>query len=246
MQITLVIPCYNEEANIQKGVLDNIGNFTEDRKDFLEVLIVDDGSSDKSREIITRKYLSKFKKFRLICNDHGGKAFAVKRGIEEAKAELVMFSDIDLATPIEEVDNLLLYTAANEVVIGSRGATRPGAPMIRKIMAISFIIIRNTIIGLYGIKDTQCGFKIFQTKAAQEIISKMLVFKRAQKTNGASVSATFDLEFLFLAKKLGYNIKEVKVLWRHMETKNVNFFKDASETLTDLARMKWYEMKGRY
>ena len=100
MKISLIIPCYNEELNIQKGVLDKIGNYTKDNEYFGEVLIVDDGSSDLSKTIIRQKYLKQFPKFRLIENNHKGKAFAVITGIEKAREEYVMFSDMDLATPI--------------------------------------------------------------------------------------------------------------------------------------------------
>ena len=107
MKISLVIPCYNEEANIQKGVLDKIGNYTFADDRFLEVIIVDDGSSDNSRVIIKNKYLKTFPKFRLTQNSHQGKAFAILTGIKHAKGDFVMFSDIDLATPIKVAHKLI-------------------------------------------------------------------------------------------------------------------------------------------
>ena len=106
MNISLIIPCYNEEANIQKGVLDKIGNFTKYNNDFKEVLIVDDGSSDLSRKLIKQEYLYQFAKFKIIENHHQGKAFAITSGINKAAGDVVMFSDIDLATPIEEANKL--------------------------------------------------------------------------------------------------------------------------------------------
>lgn len=244
--ITLVIPCYNEEVNIRKGVLDKISNFVLEHKEFEKVIIVDDGSTDDSKKIIKRDYLPNFPFLTLIENNHGGKAMAVKTGIEKAQTEQVMFSDIDLATPLEESVKLQEFISDFDIVIGSRGAVRSGAPLIRKLMAVGFMLIRNIIIGLHGIKDTQCGFKMFNTQSAKDILSHMLVFKRKQETKGSSVSATFDLEFLFIAKRLSYSIKEVPVEWHHMETKNVNVFKDTFETLSDLARMKWYEIKHKY
>lgn len=247
MQITLIIPCYNEEANIQKGVLDKIGNFTKDDKRFLEVLIVDDGSSDSSSTIIKNKYLKIFPKFKLLQNDHLGKAFAIIRGIKEAKGDFVMFSDIDLATPIEEADKLIKFADKNfDIVIGSRSGHREGAPLTRKIMALGMILIRNNIIGLKGIKDTQCGFKLFRTKAAKHIVSHLQVFKEKNKTEGSSVSAGFDLEFLYLAYKFGYSIKEVPVMWRHVETKNVTFFKSSIDSMKDILLIKWYALNNKY
>jgi len=244
--ISLVIPCYNEEANIQKGVLDKIGNYTKNNKQFIEVIIVDDGSSDSSMEVIESKYLQEYPKFRLLHNNHQGKAFAVITGIQNAKGEYVMFSDIDLATPIEEAEKFLPEINNYEIVIGSRTRNREGAPLSRKVLALGFIMIRNFLIGLHGIKDTQCGFKIFQRKAALDIINHLQVIKKAHEVNGPSVSAAFDLEFLFLATKLNYKIKEVPVSWKHVETRNVNFVKDSFETLHDIFLIKYYDMAHRY
>lgn len=247
LKISLIIPCYNEQSNIQKGVLDKIGNYTENDNRFEEVIIVDDGSSDESKKIIKNTYLTQFPKFRLVENAHLGKAFAIITGIEKSRGAYVMFSDIDLATPIEESEKLIAQIEkGNHIVIGSRNSNREGAPLTRKILAFGFIVVRNFLIGLHGIRDTQCGFKIFEKNAADTIISKLRVFKTSHKINGSSVSAGFDLEFLFLANKLKYRIKEVPVAWRHVETKNVNFMKDAIESMKDILKVKYYDLTGSY
>ncbi len=246
MSISLIIPCYNEELNIQKGVLDKIGNFTKDDNRFKEVIIVDDGSTDTSKKIIKNKYLKIFPKFKLIENYHQGKAYAVITGIKNTQSDWVMFSDIDLATPIEETEKLIKYISNYQIIIGSRNSIREGAPLIRKIMAKGFIIIRNILIGLKGVKDTQCGFKLFEKKAALKIINNLKVFKSNRKVKGSSVSAGFDLEFLFLASKYQFKIKEVPVIWKHVETKNVNFIKDSLETLNDILKIKYYSLTGKY
>ncbi len=246
--ISLIIPCYNEVSNFQKGVLDKIGNYVRDDERFIEVLIVDDGSSDESREVVEKRYLNQFPKFRLVACPHRGKAPTVISGIQEAKGDFIFFTDADLATPIEEVEKLIdaQVTSRAPLIIGSRGAVRPDAPLTRKMMALGMITIRTIIVGLPGIKDTQCGFKLFDRKTALNVIDKLVVFKRKTVGNQASVSAIFDLEFLFIASKLKYKIVEVPVFWRHVETRRVSFFKDVYESLTDMARLKWYEMKGRY
>jgi dolichyl-phosphate beta-glucosyltransferase len=245
--ISLVVPCYNEETNIQKGVLDKIGNYTQKDKRFIEVLIVDDGSTDSTKKTILEKYLPQFKKIRLIKNPHLGKAFAVMKGIEESKGEFVVFSDFDLATPIEEVDKLIKQVTNDiHIVIGSRKSQRTGAPVARKILSIGAMLFRNYLIGLKGIHDTQCGFKLFERKAAVRIISKQLVFQKERKATGASVSAGFDMEFLFVANKLKYKIKEVPVAWKHVETRNVSFFKDAKEALMDIVTIKYNELMNKY
>ena len=245
--ISLIVPCYNEEANIKKGVLDTIGEYTKKDKRFKEVIIVDDGSSDESVNLIKKKYLKKYPKFRLVENKHLGKAYAVLTGIKEAKAAYVMFSDFDLATPIEEAEKLIDgIDEGYKIIIGSRNATRKGAPLTRKLMAVGMIFIRNYIVGLQGIKDTQCGFKLFNTKAARKIVDNLQVFSNGKTVEGSSVSAGFDLEFLFVALKLGYKIKEVPVIWRHVETKNVTFVKSSMEGLQDILKIKWYDLKNKY
>lgn len=246
LSITLIVPCYNEVANLQKGVLDKIGNFAQNDKRFKEILIVDDGSTDESGEII-KKYMKLYPKFRMITNNHQGKAFAIITGIKEAAGEQVLFSDIDLATPIEEADKLIKeYENGADIVIGSRTSNREGAPLTRKILAYGLIMLRGVMLGLYGLRDTQCGFKLFDTAAAKKIISKLRVFKNGKTIKGSSVSAGFDLEFLFVARKIGYKIKEVTVIWRHVETKNVHFIDDTIETLRDMARMRYYHITGKY
>ncbi len=247
MKISLIIPCYNEQTNIQKGVLDKIGNYTKDRDIFSEVLIVDDGSLDESATLVKNKYLPLFPKFRLVKNKHQGKAYTVITGIMESKSDFVMFSDIDLATPLEEAEKLIAEVKNGyQVVIGSRSKLREGAPVLRKILAYLAILVRSVIIGIKGIKDTQCGFKLFQRKAALEIIDHLLVFHDGRTVEGSSVSAGFDMEFLFLAYKMGYKIKEIPVHWRHVETKNVNFVKDSFETMKDILKIKYFYLSGKY
>ena len=245
--ISLIIPCYNEELNIQKGVLDKIGNYVHHLPEIKEVIISDDGSTDNTKKLIKKEYLSQYPLFRLLENEHKGKAQTLISAILSAKSDYVLFTDIDLATPIEEIEKMKAEIEKNtDIIIGSRNNSRAGAPLLRKIMAVGFILIRNFIIGLKNIKDTQCGFKAFRTDAAKKIINALVVFKNTQGVEGSSVSAGFDLEFLFLASKLGYSITEIPVVWKHVETKNVNFISDSIETLQDILRIKYYDITGTY
>lgn len=247
MTISLIVPCYNEELNIQKGVLDKIGNFTKDDNRFTEVLIVDDGSDDSSKKIIKNRYLKQFPKFMLIENRHQGKAYAVITGIQQAKSEYVIFTDIDLATPIEETDRLINYAnLGNKIIIGSRKKDRKGAPFLRKVMSKGSVIVKSLVLGMQGIQDTQCGFKMFDKKTAQLIINSLQVFHHRKSISGSSVSAGFDLEFLYIASKMKYKIVEVPVEWKHVETKNVNFLKDSYEGLKDILLIKYYDIKHKY
>ncbi len=245
--ISLIVPCYNEELNIQKGVLDKISNYVKHVPQIKEIIISDDGSTDNSKKIIRSEYLSQLPLFMLLENEHHGKAQALISAIKKAKGEYVLFTDIDLATPIEEVEKMVKeIEKGTDIIIGSRNSHREGAPWTRKLLAVGFIFFRNFFIGLKDIKDTQCGFKAFRTSHALTIINNLQVFKKAQETHGSSVAAGFDLEFLFLANKYGYSIKEIPVIWKHVETKNVNFIKDSIETLKDILRMKYYDLTGKY
>ncbi len=247
MKISIVIPAYNEVKNIEKGVLDSVLSYVKKRSDIIEVLIVDDGSDDDTVSLIKKKYLGTYPKLRLYEKQHSGKAFSVIAGVKHARGSIVMFSDMDMATPINEADKLLKgIEKGYDIVIGSRNSNRKGAPLIRKLMAVGFILLRTVFVGLRGIHDTQCGFKAFQTGKARTILRKLQAYSREAKVNGPSVSAGFDLEFLFIAQKLGYRIKEVPVTWRHVETRRVNFLIDSVESVKDMARIKWNDLRGKY
>ncbi|PJE63147.1 hypothetical protein COU88_01070 [Candidatus Roizmanbacteria bacterium CG10_big_fil_rev_8_21_14_0_10_39_6] len=244
---SVIFPIYNEVKNLQKGVLDKVLNYAKNQKNIIEVLIVDDGSTDDSLSILKKEYVGKYPKLRILEKKHSGKAFSVIAGIKHAKGNVVLFSDIDLATPIEEAQKLVNEIVRGyDIVIGSRTKERQGAPFLRKFMAYGFILFRSYLIGLPTIRDTQCGFKAFKKKAALNTITHLRVYKKEQELDRSSVSAGFDLEFLFVAHKLGYKIKEVPVIWRHVETKNVNFLTDSFEAIRDLVKVKLNYIRGKY
>ena len=143
-KLTVVIPAYNEERNLKKGSLDEVRNFLDQKKFEYEVIIVDDGSSDGTKEIV-RKYVSKYGKFKLIENSHGGKAIAVLTGMEKAVGDVVLFTDMDQATPINQWDKFLpQFDQDMDIVIGSRQG-RKGAPIVRKISAWGFTFFRYSV-----------------------------------------------------------------------------------------------------
>lgn len=245
--VSIILPLYNEIKNLQKGVLDKVLNYARTHQEIIEVAVVDDGSTDESLSIIKSEYVGRYPKLRLIEKKHSGKAFTVIEGIRRAKGNYVLFSDIDLATPIEEADKLLAAAQNGcEIIIGSRGAERKGGPLLRQIMAKGFILVRNILIGLRGIRDTQCGFKLFEKQAALTIINNLKAFGSEHRVKGSFVGAGFDLEFLFLAAKYRYKIKEIPVIWRHVETKNVSFIKDSLETMRDLLIIKKNDLTHAY
>jgi dolichyl-phosphate beta-glucosyltransferase len=245
--LSVVIPCYNEMANLQKGVLDKIDHFLNHEKFNYEVIIVDDGSTDESIELI-EGFVKTHKGFKLIKNSHMGKAGAVTVGILESKGEYRLFTDMDQATPIEELDKLLPYIKEGyEIIVGSRSSARKGAPWTRAIMAKGMIILRTVIVGVRGIQDTQCGFKLFNKKAAEDLFERIKkIHNGFRQISGSSVTAGFDVELLYLAQKKGYKIKEVPVKWLYVETRRVSPISDSVRGFFDLLRIKSNDIKGKY
>ncbi len=234
-------------ANLQKGVLKEIAHFLSKKSYKYEIIIVDDGSTDGSKEF-TKHFIDDNPVFRLIESSHLGKAGAVTKGMLSAKGEYILFADMDQATPIEELDNLLPYfNKGYDIVIGSRQSKRRGAPWTRLIMAKSMIILRSLIVGLNNVSDTQCGFKVFRHNTAELIFTKINNLHHGfAKVSGSNVSAGFDVELLYMAQKMGYKIKEVYVDWRYVETRRVSPLKDSIEGLMGLFKIKLNSLKGLY
>jgi len=245
--LSVVVPSYNEMANLQKGVLDKIAHFLSKQNFSYEVIIVDDGSDDGSTEF-AEQFVAENPYFKLIKNNHLGKAGAVSSGMISAKGDWRLFTDMDQATPIEELSKLLPYAKKGfDVVIGSRSNTRKGAPWTRLVMANGMIILRKILVGLYDIQDTQCGFKMFSKKAGKTLFAKAgEIHHGFSKISGSSVTAGFDIELLYLAQKHGFKIKEVPVTWLYVETRRVSPIKDSFEGLFDLLRIKLNSLSGKY
>lgn len=245
--LTVVIPSYNEMGNLRKGVLSKVQKYLDKQQFSYEVIVVDDGSTDGSTDFV-KKFASEEKEFNIIQNAHSGKAGAVTAGMLAARGEYVLFTDMDQATPIEELEKLLPYIDKGyQVVIGSRNSNREGAPITRKIMAKGMMVLRSTIVGLGEIRDTQCGFKLFSKNAAKEIFSKVKDVHAGYKTiHGSSVTAGFDIEVLFVAKNLGYKIKEVPVDWLYVETRRVSPIKDSVEGFFGLFKIRKNIVSGIY
>ncbi len=247
MKLSVVIPSYNELANLRKGTLEKVERYLEKQKFNYEALVVDDGSTDGSLEFVKR-FIKGNSKFKLLENSHTGKAGAVTAGMLKATGDYILFTDMDQATPIEEVATLLPYTQKGfDVVIGSRNSTRKGAPWTRKIMGTGMIVLRTMLVGLPDIKDTQCGFKLFSKKASHSVFGKIQEIHHGFKNiERSSVTAGFDVELLYIATKEGYKIKEVPVDWLYVETRRVSPIKDSIDGLLDLVRIRRNIIKKVY
>lgn len=244
--LSVVIPCYNETENLQRGVLDEVNDFLVKQNFSWEVIISDDGSTDESKKIVSEQIKDK-KNFRLIENPHGGKPAAVWGGIKNAGGEYVLFTDLDQSTPIEEILKLIPYFEKYEVVIGSRGMERENFSILRKIGSNVFRVFRKTLM-LRDINDTQCGFKAFQTIVAKKIFPMLQFFKKEETVKGWKVTS-FDVELLFIAEKLGFKVKEVPVEWRDRDVakgKKKSYLKESKEMLMQILRVKLNDLRGLY
>lgn len=245
--LSVVIPSYNEMVNLQKGVLDKVEHFLSKKKFNYEIIVVDDGSDDGSCDFV-QNYANQNSNLKLIKNEHSGKAGAVTSGMLKATGEFILFTDMDQATPIGEIDKLLPnFLEGADVVIGSRKNQRKGAPFSRIIMARGMMILRSIIVGVSGISDTQCGFKAFTQKSAGELFSKINQLHNGfSRVSGSAVAAGFDVELLYLAQKMGYKIKEVPVNWLYVETRRVSPLRDSISAFFDLLRIRMNSLKGVY
>jgi dolichyl-phosphate beta-glucosyltransferase len=209
--LSVVIPAYNEEHNIRFGVLDTVNTYLQNQTYSWEVLLVDDGSKDKTVEY-AEKFSKTHKGFRVLKEKHRGKGGTVVAGVLAADGEYIIFTDTDQSTPINQIEKFLPKLQSEyDIVIGSRSG-RSGAPLLRKAMSLGFSLLRTVVLGL-PYKDTQTGFKAFRREPARRIFSLMKRFFENKHIKGASTAAGFDVEMLYLARKMGYKIAEVSVDW---------------------------------
>jgi len=248
--ISIIIPCYNEENNIKKGVLNEVYDFLKTQEYEWEVVIANDESNDNSLELI-KDFVSKHKNFKIIDLPHGGKPSAVWGGIQAAKYPLILFTDMDQSTPLKELNKLLPYFDKGfDVVIGSRGLSREGNSFIRKIGGPIFLFLRRMVL-LPSIIDTQCGFKAFRTEVAKKTFPNLQFFKDKSNKSGWRVSA-FDVELLFMTQKWGYKIKEVPVKWSNEDVSitkgdlNARFKKESKQMIEEIIRVKKNDLQGIY
>lgn len=242
IKLSVVIPAYKEESNIKKGALEEVNNYLNKQKYTWEVLIVDDSSPDKTADL-SQKFVNSHKGFKLLREPHRGKGGTVLAGLKAAQGEIVLFTDMDQATPIDQIEKILPKFNQNyDIVIGSREG-RKGEPLLRQIMAFGFVILRTLILHL-PIKDTQCGFKASNQKAIKLLLPKLSDY--LEPDEGRRVTASFDLELLFVARKLHLEIAEVPVSWHHIASERVSPIKDSIDGLTGMIKVRVNDLRGKY
>ena len=239
MQLSIIIPAYNESADIETA-MEAAEAYLRDSGLRGEVIVVDDGSRDDTAELVAR-YAETHPAVRLLRNDRNrGKGHSVRHGALEARGEVILFSDADRSTPFSEAPKLLaaMRSGGADVAIGSRALPesrieRP-QPWLRRVMGWVFRGLVRLIV-LRGLRDTQCGFKAFRAAAAREVF-------RRQTLEGFA----FDVEVLFIARKLGYHIAEVPVLWRDSHDSRVHPVRDPVRMFLDLLRIRLRALRGAY
>lgn len=241
------MPAYNEERRLST-TLAKITAFLQTKSYASELIVVDDGSDDGTACQVVELTASN-PILRLIRNEHRGKAFTVRTGMLAAAGHYVLFTDADGATPISEVDKLLLPLEQDcDVAIASRegaGAQRHAEPWFRHVMGRVFNWIVRTL-AVPGIHDTQCGFKAFRHAAAQDLFGHMQLYGAEAGAVRGAVLTGFDVEILFMARKWGYRIAEVPVQWYYGADSKVHPLKDSWRNLKDVLRVRWNDARGRY
>jgi glycosyltransferase involved in cell wall biosynthesis len=242
-----VIPAYNE-AQKMRNTLEQAWSYLAVRPYSTELLIVDDGSEDSTADIV-REFARARSHVRLLSIPHGGKAAALRAGMHAAKGDLIVFSDADLATPLHYLDLFRdAVVRGCDVVIGSRegkGAERIGEPSYRHVMGRGFNLIVRLLL-LPGIQDSQCGFKLFTREAAQTILGKTLLYVNQDiQVHGPRVTA-FDVELLVVAKRCGFRICGMPVVWTYGKGSKVNPARDTWTNFSDVLSVKWNDLRGRY
>jgi dolichyl-phosphate beta-glucosyltransferase len=229
-ELSIVVPAYNERARISL-TLAKILDWARATHPGTEVIVVDDGSTDDTAALV-ESFVERYPELRLLKQPRNrGKGAAVRRGMLAARGRYVLFSDADLATPIEEADKLLVYAKQGaDVVIGSRGLSdsdiRVRQPKLRELMGRTFnAMVRAAVLG--GIKDTQCGFKLFTSSAARAVFVQ-------QALDGFA----FDVEALLIARDLRLTVREVPVVWRHAPNSKVSPIVDSSKMFRDIVQLR--------
>jgi dolichyl-phosphate beta-glucosyltransferase len=235
---SVIIPAYNE-SNRLRPTLDELLRYFEQRNSDAEILVVDDGSRDDTRDIV-REYARAHSQVVLVENPgNRGKGYSVRNGMLHARGDICLFTDADLSSPIGEAQKLFDAIAAGaDIAIGSRwlraDLQTERQPLYRQLFGRIFNLVLRIFLGL-NFADTQCGFKAFRREAAQRIFP----LQRIERWG-------FDPEILFLARRLDFSVKEVPVVWAHSEGTRLNPFRDGVRMFGEVLRIRWNSIVGAY
>jgi dolichyl-phosphate beta-glucosyltransferase len=233
--LSIVVPAYNEELRIG-ATIRRIRSYTDAQQFRVEVIVVDDGSTDATAEVVAG-----FPEVRILrVSPNRGKGFAVRHGALQAAGKFVLFTDADLSAPIDEADTLVaaLESDGADAAIGSRAIRREligiRQPILRDYSGRCYNLLVRLFTGL-RLSDTQCGFKLFRMETTRRAFE-------LQSVEGFG----FDPELLFLIARLGGKIVEVPVHWNHDPASKVRFPRDPIQMFADLINLRWRAIRGNY
>lgn len=234
--LSLVIPAYNEQARLPY-TLSQIETYVCREGLDCEVIVVDNGSRDATSAVV-QQASHRFSALRLLRTDRRGKGRAVRTGMLAAEGAVVIFADADLSWEVQDLSRFVaLVDEGTPIVIGSRegvGARRVGEPIYRHLMGRVFNRVVQAL-AVPGIEDSQCGFKAFRADAARAVFSR-------QRIDGFG----FDVEVLYLARRLGFALQVVPLHWEHKENSRVAPVRDTLLMLADVLRVRLNASRGAY
>jgi glycosyltransferase involved in cell wall biosynthesis len=236
-ELSIVIPSFNEELRLP-GSLERIAAYTREKRPNTEVIVVDDGSTDGTAAV-AESWRDRIPLLRVVSNGmNRGKGFSVRHGSLEARAPIILFTDADLSSPIEEGEKLLSALESHDVAIGSRAVDRRlievHESLFREFAGIIFNRIVRVILRLPFV-DTQCGFKAFRHERCRIIFEQQTIERFG-----------FDPELLYLARHHELSIAEVPVRWAHSPATKVNMMRDSVQMFMDVFVIRWNALRGRY
>lgn len=237
LELSVVVPAYNEEARLPRS-LEGISEYLRRAHPASEIIVVDDGSTDRTAEVV-RSQEKQMPELHLLPNGaNRGKGYSVRAGMLAASGEISLFTDADLSAPIEEAEKLFNALGSADIAIGSRALDRRLIQVhqsrAREYAGIFFNKMMRLATSL-NLEDTQCGFKAFRTARTRIIFQQQRV-----------EDFGFDPEILFLAKRHGLRIAEIPVLWAHDPRTKVHMVRDSLQMFGDLWQIRWNAMLGRY
>ncbi|MGB7727766.1 MAG: dolichyl-phosphate beta-glucosyltransferase [Candidatus Acidiferrum sp.] len=236
-ELSIIIPSFNEVQRLPAS-LEKIADYIRNKRPNTEVLVVDDGSTDRTAAV-AESWRDRIPGLRVISNgSNRGKGFSVRHGSLEAQGDLMLFTDADLSAPIEEAEKLFAALQSCDVAIGSRAMDRKlievHESLFREFAGIVFNRIVRVILWLPFV-DTQCGFKAFRRERCRIIFEQQTIERFG-----------FDPELLYLARHHGLSIKEVPVRWAHSPATKVSMMRDSVQMFADVFIIRWNAIRGRY
>lgn len=235
---SIVIPAYNESQRLG-GTLEKVLAYVRAQGWNAEVIVVNDGSKDNTEEI-ARQFTERDPRLRVVNNPgNRGKGYSVRNGMLRARGRIMIFSDADLSSPIEEATKLIdSLEGGADIAIGSRWlraeTQTQRQPLHRQLFGRIFNLLLRLILGLQ-FADTQCGFKAFRRPAAESIFSLQKIERWG-----------FDPEILFLARKFGFRVEEIPVLWGHSGGTRIHPLIDGSRMFMEMLHVRWNDLTGKY